>query len=286
MKQIAPRVYVEEGYRGVTVGCIITSAGPVCIDSPMLPADARDWRTRLARLSDRPVRLVVLTDACRERVMGLQYLGGTVVAHDAAWDRLKGLGESFRHAPDGRAADAVAPCRPQVAAQVASDLRLVLPEITFSRRLVIHDPDAPIVLQAVGGPTPGSLWAHLPRQNVLFTGDLVTPGAHPLTAEADFETWLETLERIQSGEFAVKTIVPGRSGPCNKAALAPQADYLRAMHTRVLALVRSRQPRAETTQLAAEFLGRFPVPAQDRDCVQRRIKAGLDRLYDTLKANK
>src|SRR5512136_2274483 len=106
MKQIAPSIHVHDGYRGVTVGCIITPQGPICIDSPTLPSDARDWRERIAKLSDKPVRMVVLTDAHRDRILGAQYLGGIVVAHDLTWDRIKSLGDTIRQP----AADSAVPC--------------------------------------------------------------------------------------------------------------------------------------------------------------------------------
>jgi hypothetical protein len=58
------------------------------------------------------------------------------------------------------------------------------------------------------------------------------------------------------------------------------------MRTRVQSLIRARKPKADTAQLVPEFLGRFPVAYEDRDCMQRRIKAGLDHIYDALKSKK
>jgi glyoxylase-like metal-dependent hydrolase (beta-lactamase superfamily II) len=75
MQKVAPDVYIESGYYGVTVGAIITGDGVICVDSPMLPADARDWKSRLAGLTSQPVRYVIYTDAHRDRVLGSQYLG-------------------------------------------------------------------------------------------------------------------------------------------------------------------------------------------------------------------
>ena len=166
------------------------------------------------------------------------------------------------------------------------DWRPILPQITFTHRLVLYQGDMQVIIEHVGGVTPGSVWVHLPRQNVLFAGDLATPGYHPLAAEADLVTWLDILKRLQGKDLAVKHIVPGRGAPCNKAALEQTADYLGEMRARVQALVRSRKPRTETAALAAEFLARYPVADADRDCIQRRIKAGLEHLYDSLKAKK
>jgi cyclase len=280
MKQIAPHIYVNDDYRGVTVGCIVTDAGVICIDSPTLPADARDWREQIATLSPKPVRFVVLTDANRDRLLGVQYLGGTVVAHEDAWEKIRSFSETCRQQP----ADSLVPCG--VDAQNAADWRIALPQITFTDQLVLFHGDIPVVIQHVGGVTPGSVWVHLSQQSVLFTGDLVTPNVHPLAAEADLATWLDVLKQVQDKKFPAKLIVPGRGSPCRKAALQPTAQYLRTMRTRVQAHIRSRKPRADLALLASEFLKRYPVADDDLDCVQRRIRAGLDHIYDTLKSKK
>ena len=282
MKQIAPNIFVHDGYRGVTVGCIVTDAGVICIDSPMLPADARDWRAQIAKRTDKPVCCVVLTDAHRDRILGVQYLGGVVIAHESAWEKMKSLGDAFRQ----QAADSVAPCSADAAAEIASDLRIVLPQITFADTLALHIGNTPVLIRHMGGAAPGSVWVHLPQSNVLFMGDLLTVNTHPSVAEGDLAAWLELLGRVQQKDFAAKVIVPGRGGPARKAALASMAGYLDTMRERVQALVRARKPRADTAQLVPEFLARYPVAADDRECVQRRIKAGLDHLYDTLKSKK
>ena len=280
MKQIAPHIYVKDNYRGVTVGCIVTDTGVICIDSPMLPADARDWRAQIAKLSPKPVRFIVLTDANRDRILGVPYLGGTVVAHEDAWEKIKSFGDTFRQQP----ADSLGSCGADV--EVAADWRIALPQITFTSRLVLFHGDTPVVIQHVGGVTPGSIWVHLPEQSVLFMGDLATPNIHPLAAEADLATWLDALHQVQDKKFPAKHIIPGRAGPSNKAALEPTADYLRSMRAHVQAHIRSRKPRADLALLVPEFLDRYPVADDDLDCIQRRIRAGLDHIYDTLKSKK
>ncbi len=282
MREIAPGVYVEDRYFGVTVACIVTDSGVICVDSPMLPEDARQWRSQIASVSDRPVKFVILTDANRDRVLGLQYLGGAVVAHETAWEKIKTYGDAFRQ----QAADALAQRHPAAAAEIAGSLRIPVPEITFTQVLTLYKGDSSILIRHIGGAAPGSVWAYLPEQSILFTGDLMTHNAHPVTAEADIPVWLDALARIQHKDVVIKMIVPGRGSSCTKAAVEPLADYLRAMRSRVQALVRSRRPRTDTTQLVAEFLDRYPVPEDQRECVQRRIKAGLDHLYDTLKTKK
>jgi len=275
MKQVAPHVYVEHAHRGVTFGCIVTPSGVICIDSPTSPADASAWRMQIGKLTDKPVRFVVLTDAHRDRISGLQYLGGAVVAHEAAWEKMKSYGDAFRpQSPDSSSS------HPDT-----TDWHVVLPQITFVDKLVLYQSD-PIVIQHVGGATPGSVWVHLPRQGVLFMGDLMAFRTHPVAAEGDIATWLEILDKVRDKSFTAKVIVPGRGGPCNKTALGPMVDYLRAMRMRVQSLLRSRRPRADTALLVPEFLARYHVYESEREGARQRIKAGLDHIYDSLKTKR
>lgn len=275
MKQVAPQVYVEHGYHGVTVGCIVTPSGVVCIDCPTRPADAAAWRAEIAGLTDQPVRFVVLTDAHPDRISCLHCLGGVVVAHEATWEKIKGYGD---------------PPRPSVADSAsghadAPQPHLVLPQITFKSRLVLYQ-GMTIVIQHAGGATPGSVWVHLPEQRVLFMGDLMAYRTHPETSEGDMAVWLDLLAQVQSKSFPAQVIVPGRGGPCTKAALEPMISYLRVMRTRVQSLIRTRRPRTDTALLVPEFLARYHVPGAERESARQRIKAGLDHLYDTLKGKK
>lgn len=275
MKQVAPHVYVEHGYHGVTVGCIVTPSGVICIDCPTRPIDAAAWRAEIAKLTDQPVRFVVLTDAHPDRILGLHCLGGAVITHEAAWQKIKSYGDPPRpSAADLAANHADAP-----------QAHAVLPQITFVSRLVLYR-GMTIVIQHVGGATPGSVWVHLPEQRVLFMGDLMACRTHPETSEGDIAAWLDLLAQVQSKSFPVQVIVPGRGSSCNKAALGPMMSYLRAMRTRVQSLVRTRRPRTDTALLVPEFLARYHVPGAEREAARQRIKAGLDHLYDTLKSKK
>jgi glyoxylase-like metal-dependent hydrolase (beta-lactamase superfamily II) len=277
MEEIAPNVYVESDYAGVTVGAIVTGKGVVCIDSPMLPADARDWRSRIASLTREPVRYVIYTDAHRDRILGGQYMGGVVVTHNIAAEALKGYGDTFRQ----QVADFMSRRAPDAALEIVTALHVVLPQITFSKRLALYCGSASIVLQHVGGATSCSLWVLLPKQGVLFAGDTVTLNRHPSLVEADIDGWIDLLGQLSGAKSLASIIVPGRGGPVSHARdLKKLSAYLRTVRTRTRAVVRAGRPRADIATLVQDFLPRFHVSNDERDHIQRRIKAGLEHAYD------
>jgi hypothetical protein len=78
-------------------------------------------------------------------------------------------------------------------------------------------------------------------------------------------------------------IVPGRGPLCDGAATRPLSEYIGLARRRVRSLHTTSRPRADTASVVAELLALFLVPGNERDRVQRRIKAGLDRIYEELR---
>jgi hypothetical protein len=70
MDKLTSQVFVESGYRGCTVGAIVTPLGVVCVDTPLLPAEARHWHMRLSELTKQPIIYTIYTDGHRDRVLG------------------------------------------------------------------------------------------------------------------------------------------------------------------------------------------------------------------------
>jgi hypothetical protein len=62
--------------------------------------------------------------------------------------------------------------------------------------------------------------------------------------------------------------------------------YLRDVRSKVRALIRARRQKSDVASLVAAFLPRFPIPNGERERMQRRIRAGLEHVYDELKQEK
>ncbi len=52
MQEIGPGVYVKLGYEGANVGCILTEAGAIVVDTPLVPADGKAWAAEVAKITD------------------------------------------------------------------------------------------------------------------------------------------------------------------------------------------------------------------------------------------
>jgi cyclase len=91
------------------------------------------------------------------------------------------------------------------------DVRLTLPTKTFEGRLSVRCGDTQLELIQVGpAHTKGDLIVYLPREKVVFTGDILFIGMHPIVWEGPVERWIAACDRIL--ELDADVIVPGH-GP-------------------------------------------------------------------------
>ena len=277
MKEIAPNIYASTEFPGVNVGFIAVADGAIAVDAPSLPHDARAWKQRIEEISGGTIHYVVLTDAHPDRLLSAGLLGAPIVAAWGSYAQALAYTEGFwRSVTEGWARH-----YPK-AADDLSGASIVLPEIMFTSRLTLHKGGLGLTVRQVDGAAPGSAWIHLPEQDILFAGDTVVSDAHPfMHAAPDTKAWLSTLTALRRARFAKTTIVPGRGPLCDQAASRPLSDYIALARRRARSL-HAAEGKPDMGAVAAELLPLFPVPNDERDLVMRRIKAGLDRLYEEL----
>jgi len=278
MKQIASNIYVSTEYPGVNVGLIAMPRGTIAVDVPALPNDARDWRRQILETTGGPILYLVLTNGHPDRLLSAEVLGAPIVAARAAYERASAYTEGFwRGVIDGWSRR-----HPEAADELAGT-SIKMPEIMLTSSLTLHKGGMDVTVEHVEGDSPGSAWLFLSDQKVLFIGDTLVVNNHPFMAEApDTQAWLKTLRTLRRSRFSGVTIVPGRGPLCDQSATRPLSEYIALARRRMRSLRRSEPARPDTTSVVAEMLPLFPVSEDEDDLIQRRIKAGLDRIYEEL----
>lgn len=285
MDKLSPNVYVETGYRGSTVGAIITPLGVICVDTPLLPSDARHWRQQIAQVTRQPIAYLIYTDGHRDRVLGHQWLGGQPVAHEATWEKMRSYGDALRQQVVEFLAHHGAP---EAASEISQHLQLGLPQLTVADRstLTLHSARPCVVVRPVGGANPGSVWVELPDQGVTFAGDLLTLNTHPFMSEANTRVWLERLAELRDPNYIVTKIVPGRGTTFRRADAQKVTDYLNDMRTQMQQMLTARRGKFDPAELMPNFSDRFAIPPGEHERVQRRVKTGLEKVAEELKLEK
>ena len=285
MDKLSPNVYVETGYRGSAVGAIITPIGVICVDTPLLPTDARHWRQQIAQLTKQPIVYLIYTDGHRDRVLGHQWLGGQPVAHEATWEKMRSYGDALRQQVVEFLSHHGAP---EAATEISQHLQLGLPQLTVSDggSLTLHTAKPFVTVRPVGGANPGSVWVELPDQGIVFAGDLVTLNTHPFMSESNTAVWLERLTELRDPNHFASKVVPGRGNSFKRTDSQKVTDYLTEMRAQVQQMLTARRGKFDAAELAPLFTDRFPIPADEHERVQRRIKAGLEKVAEEIKAEK
>ncbi len=274
MEEIAPGVYVQVGYAGGNVGFIVTGAGVICVDAPMFPDQARHWQEQIAAVSDEPLIALVQTDYYQGRVIGTRWFDVPVVAHDIAWDKMRGYGSERMNGQIN-----------EILRKHGYDVRwqVRMPEITFSDQLFFYKGSREVQVLHGGGHSPATCMVYLPAEKLIFTGDVIFYDMHPTMQYADTRQWLSTLQMLS--EMPLETIVPGHGEICGPEAIAPMLSYISDMRDMVRQSFQRGCSKSETSSaVVAEFLDAFPYADGERDRVRRRVKGGSDRIYDEFRA--
>ena len=272
VREIAPGVFVRLAEPDKR---IIANAGWIVFRDYVLVIDANyPWGARailrdLKKTTNKPIRLVFDTHYHADHSFGNSEFvdaGATIVCsqectaeslekNPTAWNTDKGQGEFD-----------------------LKQWRLEHPQISFQERMVFDDGTHRVELTRVGpGHTLGDAVAYLPKERILFTGDLCTTAAGNNVADkdADPEGWLRALDRLD--KMDVVTLIPGHGPPGNHDSIAPQRAYLAAIIDGVQAGIR----RSESADQIAQSLDLTRLHPKGDDAARNQVS--IKAVYAKLK---
>jgi len=222
--QLAPGVYFRDAEPEKN---IIANTGWVVFRDYVLVIDANfPWGARailsdLRKTTDKPVRFVFDTHYHGDHAFGNSVwvdAGATIICsrecmeeskakNPAAWAKNAGTGE-----------------------QSLKDVRLEHPQIGFQDKLVFDDGEHRVELVRMGpGHTLGDSIAYLPKEKILFTGDLCVnfAGNNIADRDADPDNWLRVLDALSQKDVGI--LIPGHGVQGSSETLRGQRAYLADM---------------------------------------------------------
>lgn len=228
-RAVAPGVYAYIGETGMrtfdnegmnaNAGFIVTDAGVVVVDSGSTWKVAEQIHAVIRKVTRQPVKYVVNTGGQDHRWLGNGYFkaqGAEIIAAKAAIDDMNARGALQLQGLAGELKDRVA------------GTEVVLPTRTFDNKEVLKLGGREIqLLYFHGGHTPGDSVVWLPKEKLLFSGDLVYVdrllGVLPFSNAGDWLASFAEMEKLEP-----RTIVPGHGAVCDlKKAQRESRDYLR-----------------------------------------------------------
>ena len=263
LEVLADGVYALTAEGDPNVGAIEGEDFLICFEAMATPVAAREWLAKLREHTDKPVKFLVLSHYHAVRVLGASaYDADVIIAHRNTRNLIAERGRQDWESELGR--------MPRLFKQPESIPGLTWPTLTFTDQATIDlgGDRGELHLQYCGrGHTSGDIVAWLPRQRVLFAGDLVEAQAALYTGDAYHREWLtSTLNAVAS--LRPEALVGGRGamvqGPeAVSAAIAQTRRFLKTLLAEVSAVHAMRGTLKEAFQLAHAALapeyGRWPI---------------------------
>lgn len=207
VEALAEGVYARTAQGDPNVGAIEGEDFVVAFEALATPVAAASWLDRLREHTDKPVKYLVLSHYHAVRVLGASAFDAQViVAHENTRRLIAERGKQDWYSEYGR--------MPRLFEEPASIPGLTWPDVTFDNRMSIDlgGDRGELVLQYHGrGHTAGDIVAWLPRQRILFAGDLVEAEAALYTGDAHHRDWsTTTLDSVKA--LRAEQLVGGRGG--------------------------------------------------------------------------
>lgn len=231
-RAVADGVYVIPDMRVSlvpNVGIVVGDDSVLVVDTGMGPANAAIVLDEVRAVTDKPIRWLVCTHFHPEHSSGAQAFPEetSIVYSIAQHEDLRRKGERYREWFVELFGDQVR--------DLLAPVRLVDPDLTFERRAQLDLGGLPVELLHLGHPahTGGDTLVYLPRQKLLFTGDLTPSGFFPIMPDADSSGagWIASLEALE--RMDVETIVPGHGEIAGPELIGQVKRYLLEVRARV-----------------------------------------------------
>ena len=207
--QIGSGLYAFTAEGDPNSGVIVGDDSCMVIDAQATPAMASDLIARVAKVTDKPIKYVLLTHYHAVRVLGASaFKGAEILASDATRGLIAERGKQDMDSEIGRF--------PRLFRAVETIPGLTWPSVTFPDQMSVWLGRREVRIMHIGrGHTAGDVVAAVPDCGVVFSGDLVEYHSACYCGDAHFIDWPQTLDNL--AEMQPTALVPGRGAALTTA---------------------------------------------------------------------
>jgi cyclase len=265
VRQLAPNVYAyiqaKATWYWSNAGFIVGKDYVVVIDSLATVGLTQKFKDEIRKVTDKPIRFLINTHHHGDHTYANHvFEGATIISqkncrHEVIATGVLDTGLLNTIFPD----------------LDFTGIAVTPPHITMGKELTLHVDDQEVQLIHLGpGHTIGDIIVYLPKESIVFTGDLIFLYSMPLAMEGSFAGWIKNMDAMV--KLGAKTYVPGHGPVCGKEGLKECLDYLVLVQKEA----RKRFDKGMTPDEAARDidLGYFQKWANPE-----RILANVERLW-------
>lgn len=200
--RLAENAYAYTAEGDPNTGVIIGDDGVMVVDTQATPLMAGRVLEKIRSVTDKPVKCVLMTHYHAVRVLGASaYEPQHVIASQDTYDLIVERGQQDWQSEFERF--------PRLFNGHETIPGLTWPNIVFKGEMTLWMGKTEVRIMQLGrGHTKGDTVVWLPKERVLFSGDLVEYGATPYTGDAYLLDWPTTLDNVAALDPVA--LVPGR----------------------------------------------------------------------------
>jgi cyclase len=290
---VAPDVYFHEGDISDSADAVCNNGWIMFEDYVLVidanfPAGARLIISKIRALTDKPIRFAFDTHHHGDHAYGNQIFvenGGVPVAHTGVIQEMKQYETGYYGHEPGRWESAM---------KERADLKttkLKPPSVLFSKDLIFDDGKHRVELMHLGvAHTHGDAVAWLPKERILFTGDMCVNGPYNFVGDGDVGKWIATLDAAK--KLDAKIVCTGHGPRSVATVLDDQQAFFKVLREQVGAVM-TNAPAADAKAKIETIRATLKSNAQIARFVSNR-DAGADdgfpsqvaKVYEELTGNK
>jgi glyoxylase-like metal-dependent hydrolase (beta-lactamase superfamily II) len=289
---IAPDTYFHEGQLSDTADAVCNNGWIIFEDYVLVidanfPAGAKLIISKIRPLTDKPIRFALDTHHHGDHAYGNQVFvenGAVPVAHTGVIEEMKRYETGYYGNKQGAW---------ETAAKDRADLRttkLKPPSVLFSKDLFFDDGKHRVELMHLGvAHTHGDAVAWLPKERILFAGDICVNGPYNYVGDGDVGKWVVTLDAART--LGAKIVCTGHGPRSVGTVLDDQQAFFKALREQVGALMADRAPeeaKAQIESIRATLKGNAQIArfVSERGADWDSFPSQVEKVYEELTGKK
>jgi glyoxylase-like metal-dependent hydrolase (beta-lactamase superfamily II) len=247
---------------GANAGIVIGGKGVLAVDSLGSAKEARKFIEDIKRITDKPVRYVVNTHSHFDHTFGnseFAAIHAVIFAQTSCPINMnKTLPLVIKNAKSYGITD-----------EEAKAIKITYPEVTTPEMMRIDLGDVSVdILFMAPSHTDDSLMVFIPRDKVLFSGDVLFTDYYPYMGDGDILGWEKTLDFIKS--VPVDKIIPGHGPVSSKKDVSEMKEYILAFDQKAKELCAKSN---DIEAISASLKKSLPMRSQADFLIKQSIQA-------------
>lgn len=281
---VATDVYFHQGdiaHKGHCNNGWIVFKDYVLVIDANYPSGANEILPKIRSLTDKPIRFAFDTHHHGDHSYGNQVWidnGATAIGHTGVIDEMKRYETGYYGGKPGRIEGDT---RPDVKATHLSP-----PSVLFPKEMYFDDGVHRVELLHLGvAHTHGDAVAWLPKERILFTGDVCVNGPYNFVGDGNVEQWIQTLGAAR--KLGARVVCPGHGARGVESELADQQFFFQQLRESVGAEVSAkRNPREITGNLEQLRASLLAQPRCARFVDKNSLRPQVEKVYEEMTGQK